>query len=78
VIERERQRIAFLRSQPKWQYLSKYGKAYDGNKIYEKSKKKPHIDKYFYMTMAEIRNSLVWRATGPLLKDKNWTYTFRP
>ena len=58
---RERAEKELIRSKPKWQYLSKFGEVFDGNKLFEKSKKKPHIDKYFYQTMAEIRANLVFR-----------------
>ena len=36
VVAKERERTLFLRSQPKWQYLSRFGKVFDGNKLYEK------------------------------------------
>ena len=75
VVAKERERTLFLRSQPKWQYLSRFGKVFDGNKLYEKVDTKQRIDKYFYMTMAEIRNSLVWRDLRPPNKPKIWTYT---
>ena len=76
---KERERTLFLRSQPKWQFLSRYGKVFDGNKLFKKAKvKNQRIDKYFYMTMAEIRNSLVWRDLQPCNKPKNWTYTNFP
>jgi len=78
VIEKMEKTKAFLRSQPKWSYLSKYGNVFDGNKLYEKSKKKPHIDRYFYMTMAEISAGLVWRDIRPSNKPKAWTYTYKP
>ena len=79
VLAKERARTLFLRAQPKWNYLKRDGKVFDGDKVYKKVKKKnERIDKYFYMTMAEIRNSLVWRDLKPCNKPKNWTYTFFP
>jgi hypothetical protein len=53
--------IDHIRSRPTWQHLSKYGRIFD-KKLFKQKKKKPRYDKYFFMTMAEIRASLVWRV----------------
>ena len=56
--------------------MSKYGEIFDKD-LLEKGKYKPEIDRYFYMTMAEISQSLIYRNVAPK-KDKEWRYTFRP
>ena len=68
-----------MRSKNKWGYLSRYGTSFDGNRLYKKHKvKNPIIDKYYFMTMGEIKSNLVWRGNIPSDNPKKWRYTFHP